>query len=139
MSGTTACFTSSGDLIGLLSASRSTFESAFPQSAGYNAATGLGSVNIANLVNDWKTVTTPFASTTTLAASPTSISVVATTMLTATVTATGRGSLAPPLGTVAFYAGTACSGTPLGTSALVPGSGHATASLAGVTGNKLGA
>jgi hypothetical protein len=138
VSGTTACFTSSGDLIGLLSASRSTFESAFPQSAGYNAATGLGSVNIANLVNHWKTVTTPFASTTTLAASPTSISVVATTKLTATVTATGRGSLAPPLGTVAFYAGTACSGTPLGTSALVPGSGHATASLAGVTGNRLG-
>jgi hypothetical protein len=139
-SGTTHCFPFGNNLIGLLSVTPTTgtFEAAFPQSAGYNAATGLGSVNVANLVNDWKTVTTPFASTTTLAASPTSISVVGTTTLTATVTATGRGSLAPPLGTVAFHAGTACSGTLLGTSALVPGSGHATASLAGITGNKLG-
>jgi hypothetical protein len=137
--GSTHCLlTPPGDLIGLLSASTSTFEAAFPQSAGYNAATGLGTVNIANLVNEWKTVITPFPSTTTLSASPTSISVVGTTTLSATVTATGRGSLAPPLGTVAFYAGTTCSGTPLGTSALIPASGHATASLSGVKGSQIG-
>ncbi len=144
VTGTTNCFTgTAGDEVGLLSRSTSVFDPAFPQSAGYNAATGLGSVNVANLVNGWKTVTTAFASTTALAASPTSITVTGTTKLTATVTATGRGSLAPPLGTVTFYAGTACSGTKLGTSALTPASGcttscHSTASLSGVTGTELG-
>jgi hypothetical protein len=142
--GTTNCFTAtSGDTVGLFATSTTVFHPAFPQSAGYNDATGLGSANVANLVHGWKTVPTEFASTTTLAASPTSITVTGKTTLTATVTATGRGSLAPPLGTVSFYAGTACSGTALGTSALKPASGctiscHATASLSGVTGTKLG-
>ncbi|MGO9085052.1 MAG: Ig-like domain repeat protein [Candidatus Sulfotelmatobacter sp.] len=102
--GTPSCYTSSGgDQYGLLSMSVSTLEPAFPTSAGYNAATGLGSVNIANLVNNWTTLTSQFASTTTLAANPSSIATTGNTTLTATVTATGRGSLAPPLGTVSFY------------------------------------
>ena len=144
VTGTTDCFTATaGDEVGLLSRSTSVFDPAFPQSAGYNDATGLGSVNVANLVNGWKTVTTEFASTTTLAASPTSIAVTGTTTLTASVTATGRGSLAPPLGTVTFYAGTACSGKALGTSAMKPANActtscHSTASLSGVTGTELG-
>src|SRR6202046_3383778 len=144
VTGTTKCFTGTrGDEVGLLSLSTSVFDPAFPQSAGYNSAAGLGSANIANLVNGWKTVTTPFVSATTLAASPTSLAVTGTTTVTATVTATGRGSLAPPLGTVTFYSGTACSGTPLSTSALKPASGcttscHSTASLSGVKGIELG-
>jgi hypothetical protein len=141
--GTTDCFTGSGDFVGFLSASTSVFDPAFQESAGYNAATGLGSANIANLVNGWKTVTTDFASTTALAGSPKSIAVTGTTTLTATVTATGRGSLAPPLGTVSFYAGTKCSGTALSTSALTPATGcttscHSTASASGITGTELG-
>ncbi|MGA3210479.1 MAG: protease pro-enzyme activation domain-containing protein [Terriglobales bacterium] len=142
--GSPDCFTVTiGDPIGLLSVSTSTFEAAYPQSAGYNDATGLGSVNITNLVAFWNSFTPLFASTTAVAANPASISGSETTTLTATVTATGRGGVAPPLGTVSFYAGTACSGTVLGTSALVPASGcttscNATASLAGVTGTQLG-
>jgi hypothetical protein len=141
--GTTNCFAGKGDLVGFLSASSSVFDAAFPQSAGYNAATGLGSANIANLVNGWRTVTPQFASKTALAASPKSITTTGATTLTATVTATGRGSLAPPLGTVSFFAGTKCTGTALGTSALTPASGcttscHSTASLSGVTGTELG-
>jgi len=144
LTGSTNCFTgTSGDAVGLLSRSTSVFDPAFPQSAGYNAATGLGSVNITNLVNGWKTVTPQFASTTALAAAPASIAVTGTTTLTATVTATGRGSLAPPLGTATFYAGTACTGTALGTSALKPATGcttscRSTASLSGVKGTQLG-
>lgn len=134
VAGTTDCFISAGDTVGLLSASKSVFDPAFLQSAGYNAVTGLGSANVTNLVNGWTKVPSAFASTTVLAASPKSITVTTKTTLTATVTATGRGSLAPPLGTVTFYAGSACSGTALGTSALKPASGcttscHSTASL----------
>jgi subtilase family serine protease len=144
VAGTTNCFTSAGDTVGLLSASKSVFDPAFPQSAGYNAVTGLGSANVTNLVNGWTSVPSAFASTTALAASPTSITVTTKTTLTATVTATGRGSLAPPLGTVAFYAGSACSGTPLGTSVLKPASGcttscHSTASLSAIEGSQFGA
>ncbi len=52
--GTPNCFTNTnGDRYGLLSTSTSTFQGAFPQSFGYNAATGLGSINVSNLVNNW--------------------------------------------------------------------------------------
>lgn len=52
--GTPDCYTNTGgDAYGLLSNSTSTFENAFPQSAGYSAATGLGSINVANLVANW--------------------------------------------------------------------------------------
>ncbi|MGA3210287.1 MAG: Ig-like domain repeat protein, partial [Terriglobales bacterium] len=142
--GTSGCFTATeGDAIGLLSVSATTFEAAYPQSAGYNAAGGLGSVNITNLVQNWDSVTPQFASTTAVTANPSSISTAGTTTLTATVTATGRGGMAPPLGTVTFYTGTSCAGTLLGTSMLVPASGctgscTATATLTGVTAAQLG-
>ncbi len=52
--GTPNCYTNTpGDTYGLLSNSTSSFENAFPQSAGYSAAIGLGSFNLANLVNNW--------------------------------------------------------------------------------------
>jgi hypothetical protein len=141
--GTPDCVATSGDALGILATGASVSDYAYPQSAGYNAVGGLGSVNIANLVNNWTTVTPQFSSSTTVAADPASISGSETTTLTATVTATGRGGIAPPLGTVSFYAGTSCSGTALGTSALVPASGcttscHSATSLAGVTGAQLG-
>jgi len=138
LTGTTHCFAVAGDLIGLLSVSPTVFEPAFPQSAGFSGATGLGSVNIANLVHGWKTVATAFASSTTLTANPASIPVPGSTTLTATVTATGRGSLAPPLGTVTFYVGTSCGGTTLGTSPLKPSTGHSNATLGNVKGTQLG-
>lgn len=142
VAGTTDCFNGTGETVGLLSASKTVFDPAYPQSAGYSAVAGLGSADVTNLVNGWTSVPSAFASTTALAASPTSITVTAKTTLTATVTATGRGSLAPPLGTVSFYSGSACSGTALGSSALKPASGcttscHSTASLS-VEGTQLG-
>ncbi len=143
--GSPNCYTSkSGDAYGLLSMSATTFEPAFPTSAGYNDATGLGSVNIANLVNNWTKVTQQFASTTTAAANPTTLAnSVATTTLIATVTATGRGGIAPPLGTVSFYTGGACTGTALGTANLVPAASCTTscnsaATLSSVTGAQIG-
>jgi hypothetical protein len=147
--GSTDCYTNtSGDAYGILSTwyTRLGMTAVFPafeQYAGYSDATGLGSVNIDNLVKQWTSVTTQFASTTTLVASPTSITTTASTTLTATVTATGRGSLAPPLGDVNFYRGSSCSGTALGSANLVPATActtscNATASLPGITGAQLG-
>ena len=94
---------------------------AYPTSHGYDAATGLGSPNIANLVNNWNTATPLFASTTAVSANPTTLSGSASTTLTATVTATGRGETStagpPAVGTVNFYMGST-SGTLLGSGTL---------------------
>jgi len=98
-----------------------TYSPAYPTSQGYDAATGLGSPNIANVVNNWNNATPSFASTTTIAANPTGILATASTTLTATVTATGRGETStggpPAVGTVSFYLGGA-GGTLLGTGTL---------------------
>jgi hypothetical protein len=146
----TNCYTADGhDAFGLLSISTSSFEPAWYQSAGYSDAVGLGSVNIANLVNNWTSSTwiTPFTSTTSATASPSTITSSQSTTLAAKVTATGRGGVAPPMGTVSFYnttSGGNCSGggSLVGTSALVPASGcttscYATASLM-PTGSEIG-
>jgi len=151
-------FTSISGGLGLLSTSTSTFEPAWYQSAGYNDAVGLGSLNLTNLVKKWTSPVwnTSYASTTTVSANVETISRGSgkTATLTATVTATGRGGFARPLGTVDFYrsaSGTTqpvdCSDarhlTLLGTSLLAPAadcttSCHATAVLSGVTVEQLG-
>jgi subtilase family serine protease len=136
----TDCYTNtSTDAYGLISNSTGSFELAFSQSAGYNDATGLGSFNITNLVKNWTSVTPLFASTTTANVSQPSLYTTGTTNLTATVVATGRGSLAPPMGTVNFYSGTACTGTAFASANLVAGTGNATATASGVTGAQIGA
>lgn len=143
--GTTDCYTGFvGDAYGLLSTSTVAPILAFPQGAGYDDATGLGSVNIANLVNNWTTVTPKFPSTTTITVGTPSIFTTSTTSLSAVVSASGRGGIAPPLGDVTFYPGTACSGTALGTADLVPAikcttTCNSTASLSSVTGAQIGA
>lgn len=118
------CYESSpSDTYGLTSLGNhpTTDSPAYPTSQGYDAATGLGSPNIANLVNNWNTATPEFASTTAISANPTTITGSASTTLTATVTATGRGETAtagpPAAGTVNFYIGST-GGTLLGTGAL---------------------
>ncbi|MGA7919519.1 MAG: hypothetical protein WCA38_07580 [Candidatus Acidiferrales bacterium] len=159
MTGSTNCFTATaGDMYGLLSLSTTKFEPAWYQSAGFSDAVGLGSFNITNLVRNWCSPTwiVPFASSTTVSASSGTVSAagksVNTTTLTATVTATGRGSLAAPMGTVSFYASAFgasdpsalnCSEglknlSPLGTATLLPGTGNATAVLSGVNRAQLG-
>ena len=150
VTGSTNCFTgTSGDAFGLLSRSTSRFEPAWYQSAGYSDAVGLGSFNITNLVGNW---TNPFwqsrfESTTSVSANLDATNT--TTTLTAAVTATGRGGVAPPMGTVDFYASTSGFSGPLdcsqanhlnhlGTAPLVPATGKASAVLSGVTTGKLG-
>jgi hypothetical protein len=96
----------------------STEHDAYVSSPGYDLATGLGSVNISNLVNDWNTLSPGFATSTANSANPTVIGLVpGTTTLTATVTETGRGGAAPPAGNVTFYIGST-SGTNLGSAPL---------------------
>jgi hypothetical protein len=146
--GTTDCFTAtSTDLVGLLSLSTSSFEPAWYQGAGFNDAVGLGSLNINNLVRDWVTLIPGFATTTTVSAGD-ATGASKTTTITAVVTATGRGSVAPPMGTVDFY--TAAGGPAaldcgnaghlnhLSSVPLVAAPGHATAVLSGVTAVQLG-
>ena len=64
--------------------------------SGYDLATGLGSVNVNNLVTEWNN---GMASTTSLAASPTPADLSSTVTLTATVSGGGK---AAPTGTVTF-------------------------------------
>ena len=47
------CFIVSGDTFGVLSTSSTTLDVAYPSKGGWDFATGLGSVNITNLVNSW--------------------------------------------------------------------------------------
>lgn len=137
------CYTgTNGDTYGILSSSTSASEPAYSHSFGFNDATGLGSFNITNLVANWNSVSPQFASTTTVTSSATN-PITTTTNLTATVTATGRGGLAPPMGTVNFYPGSACTGTSLGTANLAPASGcttscNATATLSNVSAASIG-
>jgi subtilase family serine protease len=155
VTGSTDCFTSNpSDPFGLLSISTSSFEPAWYQAAGFSDATGLGSLNINNLVRAWSFFGPTSASTTTVSADSVTASADngKTITFTATVTATGRGSFAPPMGTVDFYTAGSSSGSldcrnvehlnRLSSTPLVPASCangcHATAVLSGVTATQLG-
>jgi hypothetical protein len=95
----------------------------FSAGAGYDRATGLGSVDASNLVAAWSGRTTS-GTTTTFAANPASILMSASTVLTATVrAATGTTT---PTGSVSFTVNT----TALGSANLTPSTaGIATATL----------
>ena len=96
---------------------------------GYDRVTGLGSVDVYNLVTLWNN-SAPVATTTIVTASVASISASNSTVLTATVeAASGTGS---PTGSVSFSFGQ----TVLGTVALSGSAGSGTASLT-LTGNQL--
>jgi hypothetical protein len=92
---------------------------AYQASPGYDLATGLGSANVYNLVANWD-LNLSFLSTTSLATpNPASIASTASTVLTATVTTTGRGGVSPAIGTVSFYVTNGgVTGVLLGTSTL---------------------
>jgi subtilase family serine protease len=47
------CFIPSGDVVGVLSTSNTTLTPAYPASSGWDFASGLGSVNVTNLVDGW--------------------------------------------------------------------------------------
>jgi subtilase family serine protease len=106
--GSTDCFANSGASYGILSLTgSSSLTVAYASAAGYDQVTGIGSVNVANLIADWNTA---FTSNTALQANPTSINSIQSTDLTATVTGgTPTGYVdAPPAvtGTITFKAGT---------------------------------
>jgi subtilase family serine protease len=87
--------------------------------AGYDQATGWGSVNVNNLVNDWSAVT-PIAmsgpagtdaSLTVVSVSPASVTASASVTLTATVTSATTGVTTTPTGTVQFLVNNAIVGS----------------------------
>jgi uncharacterized protein (TIGR03437 family) len=90
----------------------------YPATPGYDLATGLGSLDVANFVNQWNVGT---ASTTLLLASPSTFGPTDKVVLTATVT----GTAAVPSGTVTFVANDIA----LGTVILTVGAKAATATL----------
>jgi subtilase family serine protease len=51
--GTNNCFLPSPDKYGLLSVSDDSLEVAYPTQSGWDFATGLGSINVTNIVNNW--------------------------------------------------------------------------------------
>ena len=112
--GSKDCFTNPGASYGVLTASgnTSTYVQAYAAGAKYDIATGLGSVNVTNLLAKWSTA---FTSKTSLTANPTTIASTASTQLTATVTGgqpAGYGSKVPALsGSVTFSAGGKTVGT----------------------------
>jgi subtilase family serine protease len=106
----------------------------FSAAAGYDLATGWGSVNVSNLAADWTKVTAlgsgslgANTSVTTLTALPSSVANGATVTLTATVT----GSAVTPTGNVQFLANNAALGSPVAVVAL--NSTTATATYSWVT------
>jgi uncharacterized protein (TIGR03437 family) len=90
----------------------------YPATPGYDLASGLGSVNLANLVNTWNSAN---ASATTLTATPADAAPEDSVLLTANVT--GKGPL--PTGTVTFVA----ADNTLGSVALGAASNSAVATL----------
>ena len=84
--GSTNCYVegAGNPQVGILSlGNSSTLITAYDSTIGLDRATGLGSVNVGNLIADWNTA---FTSSTTLQATPTSLIQGDTTQLTATVT-----------------------------------------------------
>ena len=51
--GTNDCYDPVGGVYGVLSTSDTSLNEAYPATAGWDFATGLGSVNVTNLVNQW--------------------------------------------------------------------------------------
>ena len=66
------CYQPSGSYYGVLSTSDSSYEPAYSTATGWDFATGLGSVNAANLVNNWSAGVPNF----TLSASPNVVTIV---------------------------------------------------------------
>ncbi|MGA7524477.1 MAG: protease pro-enzyme activation domain-containing protein, partial [Acidobacteriaceae bacterium] len=112
-SGSTDCYVNAGATYGMLSVTGSgSLTVAYPSTVGYDQVTGIGSVNVNNLIADWNTA---FTSSTALQANPTTLDSSQSTQLTATVTGgtpTGYVDSPPAVtGTVTFKAGVTQVGT----------------------------
>ena len=120
--GSTDCYTLSGGDYGILSTSTTAEDPAFATNQGWDMATGIGSINIANLVNNWQNTSgggvlyTPMVS---LSPASSSYTYGHPSAISYTATVSGPGSF--PTGSVTF------SGSPtistIGTDALAGSSG----------------
>ncbi|HEY3836105.1 MAG TPA: Ig-like domain repeat protein, partial [Bryobacteraceae bacterium] len=79
------------------------FESGYNATTGYDLATGLGSVDAAQLINYWATATSGITATVTV--TPASSSITVAQSLSVTVTVAGSAGLAAPSGTVTLTGG----------------------------------
>ncbi|MGA8938633.1 MAG: protease pro-enzyme activation domain-containing protein [Acidobacteriaceae bacterium] len=95
------CYNDKGNY-GILSTSATTDSPAYPAAEGYDLATGLGSINITNLVNNWQSTTNSVLYTPTVKLTSTLASYTygAPSAITYTATVSGSGSF--PTGSVAF-------------------------------------
>lgn len=110
-SGSPNCYVKSGDTYGMLSTSTTSLAPAYNSTIGYDAATGIGTLNVANLLTNWNTT---FTSTTTMTASSTSITYSGSTTLTATTagTAPAGATYTPAVtGSVSFSANSTALGS----------------------------
>jgi hypothetical protein len=127
--GGTQCFVNSGQTYGVLSTKgASSLVIGYPSTVGYDEVSGVGTLNVNNLLTKWNTA---FTSKTVLTASPTSITTAQSTTLSATVTGgtpAGFTGKAPTVnGKINFLSGT----TNVGTCTLA--SGTCSASVTGAT------
>jgi hypothetical protein len=97
---------SGSDYVGVLSG--------YAAGTGYDLATGLGSLNVANVVNAW--VSDAGTGTATVAVSPTTSTITINNSLVLTVTVAGSGSLGTPTGTVLLSGGGYSASQTIGTS-----------------------
>ncbi len=101
--GTPDCYALSGDSYGILSTSTTQELAAFPTGAGWDQATGIGSLNITNLVNNWQNAAAGGALfTPTIVVTGTSASYTYGLPTAITYTATVSGSDSYPTGSVTF-------------------------------------
>jgi subtilase family serine protease len=100
--GSPNCFTSSGTA-GILSTDPTSAQPAYPAAQGFDLATGIGSLNIANLVNNWQNAAAggvALAPTVSLTATSASYIYGLPSAITYTATVAGPGSF--PTGSVTF-------------------------------------
>ena len=117
---------SQGNGYGVLSTSNVAYQLAYGTTTGWDFATGIGSVNAANLVNNWPNAVSATTIAVTSSQNPAAVGVAVT--FTATVTPTGTN---PPTGTVTFNDGATVLGT--GTLSTVSGVQAATYTTSALT------
>jgi len=130
---TTDCYVNGFNFFGILSTNANSLAVAYASTPGYDEVTGIGTINVYNLISNWNTA---FSSTTVLGAQPAAISTSQSTTLTATVTSgtpVGYVDTPPALsGTVNFSA--AGISSPIGTctlGAISQGSGSCSVTVSG--------
>jgi subtilase family serine protease len=101
--GSLDCYVNSGAPYGILSTGGAgSLGIAYASTPDYDEVTGLGSINIANLVTNWKNA---LATSTTLTITPASTTATGSFSVSSTVTATGTTiPPQPPTGTVSYFA-----------------------------------